>query len=232
MRAALAAGNPRLLFSCPWASFYFRPHKATFLPTLLHTDLSPLEWLRRKMAHNLHQQTATWLTSRELTEAAGPWDPRLAVDDDGEYFSRVLLACEGVRFVEEAKVFYRMTVANRLSVIGSNPAKIEAMFLSIQLHTNRLLSLEASPSTRLACLTYLNTWRESFYPERPDLLERLATMAADLGGTLAPPEFRRKYAWLKPLIGPARTKQAQLLLPQLRARAEQSWDRTMLAIGR
>ena len=26
----------------------------------------------RKMAHNLHMQTATWLVSRELTDAAGP----------------------------------------------------------------------------------------------------------------------------------------------------------------
>ena len=31
-------------------------------------------------------QTATWLVSRELTEAAGPWDTRLLGDDDGEYF--------------------------------------------------------------------------------------------------------------------------------------------------
>ena len=37
-------------------------------------------------------QTATWLVSRELAEAAGPWDTRLLGDDDGEYFSRVINA--------------------------------------------------------------------------------------------------------------------------------------------
>ena len=37
-----------------------------------------------KMGQNLHMQTATWLVSRELTEAAGPWDTRLSLDDDGE----------------------------------------------------------------------------------------------------------------------------------------------------
>ena len=57
------------------------------------------------MGENLHMQTATWLTSRELAEAAGPWDTRLLVDDDGEYFCRVLLASEGTRFVPEPGCF-------------------------------------------------------------------------------------------------------------------------------
>ena len=52
-------------------------------------------------------QTATWLVSRELAEAAGPWDTRLLGDDDGEFFCRVLLASEGTRFVKESKVYYR-----------------------------------------------------------------------------------------------------------------------------
>ena len=70
------------------------------------------------MGHNLHMQTATWLTSRELTEAAGAWDPRLFVDDDGEYFCRVLLASDGVHFVPSVKVFYRANSSTRLSYIG------------------------------------------------------------------------------------------------------------------
>ena len=44
-------------------------------------------------------QNATWLVSRELAEAAGPWDEQLHYDQDGEYFDRVLLISEGVRFV-------------------------------------------------------------------------------------------------------------------------------------
>ena len=48
-------------------------------------------------------QTATWLVSRELTDAAGPWDTRLLIDDDGEYFCRVILASNGTRFVAESK---------------------------------------------------------------------------------------------------------------------------------
>ena len=53
------------------------PGRARFVHTSLCQDLSPVEWLLRKMGENLHMQTATWLTSRELAEAAGPWDTRL-----------------------------------------------------------------------------------------------------------------------------------------------------------
>ena len=103
--------SKRVLLSSPWAFFNFRPSRARFVPTSLWQDLSPVEWLLRKMGENLHMQTGTWLTSRELSEAAGPWDKRLVSDDDGEYFCRVLLASEGTRFVPEAKVFYRITPA-------------------------------------------------------------------------------------------------------------------------
>jgi len=95
----------RTLLSSSWAYFNFRTHRASFVPTSLWQDLSPAQWLLRKMGENLHMQTATWLTSRELTEAAGFWDTRLLSDDDGEYFCRVLLASAGTRFVLQSRVF-------------------------------------------------------------------------------------------------------------------------------
>src|SRR5262245_39232406 len=82
--AALRTGR-RAVVSSPWAYFLYRRSKAKFTPTALWEDLSPLEWLTRKMEQNLHMQTATWLVSRELTDAAGPWNAQLLGDDDGEY---------------------------------------------------------------------------------------------------------------------------------------------------
>ncbi len=87
------------LISCEWGYFMYRPKKAQFVPSSLWCDLSPLEWLLRKWEENLHMQTATWLVSRELTSAAGPWDKRLLVDNDGEYFFRIVRSSDGVQFV-------------------------------------------------------------------------------------------------------------------------------------
>ena len=63
----------RVLLSSEWARFLYRTSRAQFLATGLWCDLAPVEWLRRKLALNLHMQTATWLVSRALTDAAGLW---------------------------------------------------------------------------------------------------------------------------------------------------------------
>ncbi len=209
--------NQRILLSSPWAYFHYRTRRARFVPTSLWHDLSPVEWLLRKMAEDLYMQTATWLTSRELAEAAGPWDTRLLSDDDAEYFCRVLLASEGTRFAPEARVFYRITPSNRLSYIGASNKKKDAMMLSMKLHVQYLRMLEDSERVRKACLAYLQIWYPIFYPERPDIVTELQDMAAQLQGRLEEPRLRWKYAWMKPLLGWETAKWAQNVLPQLKA---------------
>jgi glycosyltransferase involved in cell wall biosynthesis len=231
MKAAEEIRSNRTLLSSGWGYFAYRTEKAKFSPTSLWCDLSPVEWLLRKMGENLHMQTATWLTSRDLTEAAGPWDVRLLGDDDGEYFWRVLLASEGVRFVPGGKVFYRVTPSSRLSHIGMSDKKKEAQFLSMRLNVNYIRSVEDSERVRTACLTYLQNWLINFYPERPDIVQELGKLATQLGGRLETPGLRWKYAWIKPLFGWTAAKKAQMALPQLKASFLRSWDKAMYQLG-
>lgn len=100
-------------------------------------------------------QTATWLTRRELAEAAGSWDTRLHFDDDGEYFCRVLLASEGTRFIPEARVYYRMMPSSCVRHIGASDRKKEALVISMKLHIRYLRSLAESERVRKTCLDYL-----------------------------------------------------------------------------
>jgi glycosyltransferase involved in cell wall biosynthesis len=217
----------RTLLSSSWAYFNYRVNRARFVPTSLWQDLSPVEWLLRKMGENLHMQTATWLTSRELTDAAGPWDTLLHFDDDGEYFCRVLLASEGTRFVLEARVFYRITQSSRVSHIGASDTKKDAMLNSLKLHVQYLRSLEDSVRVRKACLAYLQTWYDNCYPERPDIVAELQGLAAELQGHLEEPCLRWKYAWMKPVFGWKAAKWAQVALPQLKASCIRHCDKAM-----
>ncbi len=231
--ARLGEGDsPRTLLSSSWAFFNYRPRQAEFIPTALWEDLSPAEWLFRKLAYNLHMQTATWLTSRELSEAAGPWDTRLLSDDDGEYFCRVLMASQGTRFVPAAKVFYRNTPSTRLGQISGSNKKRDAMLLSMKLHIGYLRSLEKSDRTKSACLTYMQNWMEDFYPDRPDIVAELQGMAARLGGSLDAPKLRWKYAWIKPMLGRPTAKWVQTTLPQCKAALIRKWDELMYRLER
>jgi len=229
--AALREGDSkRILPSAAWASFYYRTSGARFDRTPLWEDLSPVEWLLRKMSENLGMQTATWLTSRELSDASGLWDTRLWYDDDGEYFCRVLSASQGTRFVPDAKVFYRVTPWNRLSYIGSSAEKRKALLLSMKLHIRYLLALENSERTRSACVAYLQNWCPVFFPDRFDFLAELQALAAQLGGQLATPRLPWKYAWMKPVFGEKAANWARRMLPHLKEFCLRQWDKAIFEL--
>jgi glycosyltransferase involved in cell wall biosynthesis len=218
------------LLSSAWAYFICRPHRARFIPTPLWSDLSPLEWLLRKMGQNLHMQTATWLVSRELTEAAGPWDTRLSLDDDGEYFCRVILASNAIRFVADARVFYRQQGSDRLSSIDRSDKKLESQFLSMQLHVDYLRSLEDSERVRTASLAYLQTWFGWFFEERRDLAGQLERLAATLGGRLEAPSMPWKYLLIKKLFGWTAAKQFRQRWNQCKSSVLRVWDKVLFRL--
>jgi len=209
-------GTNRTLVSCGWGRFLYRYHRAQFVPTALWCDLSITEWLVRKMGQNLHMQTATWLVSRELTEAAGPWDTRLLGDDDGEYFCRVLLKSDGVRFVPDSKVYYRASGAGSLSSIGKSDRKREAQWRSMQMHMDYLRSLEDSARVHKTCVTYMQNWLASFYPDRPDLISEMQEVANSFGDRLQIPRLSWKYSWIETLFGREAGRRAQIMLPRLK----------------
>ena len=60
------------------------------MPNSLWRDLEPVDWLVTRFERDVYMTSTSWLVSRTLTELAGPWDERLTVDDDGEYFARLV----------------------------------------------------------------------------------------------------------------------------------------------
>jgi glycosyltransferase involved in cell wall biosynthesis len=224
-------GSKRTLMSCGWSKFLYRYYRAKFVPTPLWCDLPITEWLVRKMEQNLHMQTATWLVSRELTEAAGPWDTRLLGDDDGEYFCRVLLKSDGVRFVRDARVYYRASGAGSLSYIGKSNSKLDAQWRSMQLHIDYLRSLEDTPRVHAACVRYMQNWLVFFYPERLDLIEEMQNVAHQLGGALQMPRLSWKYSWINSMFGVELARRAQIGLPRLKWSFLRLCDKLLFRLG-
>jgi glycosyltransferase involved in cell wall biosynthesis/peptidoglycan/xylan/chitin deacetylase (PgdA/CDA1 family) len=223
-------GSGKTLLSSEFGKFLYHWPRAQFIRTRLWEDLSPAEWLMRKMGENLYMQTATWLVSRELSEASGPWDTRMLSDDDGEYFCRVLLNSDGTRFVPRARVYYRGFRSNSLAYVGKSDRKREALWLSMQLHIGYLRSLEDSPRTREACLAYLQRNLINFYPERADIVRQTEQMAVDLGGQLLPPHLSWKYSWIKRAFGWEVAKNTALRMREIRWSLESSLDKTTLRV--
>lgn len=222
--------NKRVLLSGSWGAFMYRPRRSKFVPSALWCDLSPVEWLIRKMGLNVYMQTASWLVSRELSEAAGPWDTRLLGDDDGEYFCRVLMASNGVRFVPEAKVYYRSSGSSSLSYIGFSNKKLEAQWLSMKTHIRYLQSLEQSERVNAACVQYLQNWMVFFYPARLDIFDEAREMAHNLGGKVEIPPMSWKYSWIRLMFGLDTARRAQVLGPQLRWSVVRKWEEMLFRL--
>jgi glycosyltransferase involved in cell wall biosynthesis len=228
---ALPGNGEGILLSSAWGRFIHRPYRAGFVPSSLWADLLPAEWMIRQMEDNVYMQTATWLVSRKLTEVAGPWDTRLLGDDDGEYFARVMMASSGIRFVPEAKVYYRQAGPGSLSFIGRSNKKRDAQWLSMQLHVQYLRSIDDSTRARAACVQYLQDWSAAFYPERLDIFNQVEQLVEGLGGRLEVPSLSWKYSWIRTLFGWPSARRAQILLPRFRLSMQRFWDKALSHVG-
>jgi glycosyltransferase involved in cell wall biosynthesis len=216
----------KILLSGAWGKFYHCPDKTHFAPSALWRDLEPLEWLFQKIDLNLWMAIESWLVSRKLTQLAGPWDERLSLDDDGEYFCRVLSAAAGVRFVADARCYCRRgSVSSMSHSFTLSDAKLNSQFAAIQAYVRHLRGMEDSPRTRAACLKLLQRIAIYFYPERPDLFDLLSLLATDLGGVVDPPALPLKYRWVKNVFGWKVAKKAHYVLPAVRALLETNRER-------
>jgi glycosyltransferase involved in cell wall biosynthesis len=222
MRVAHESGDRRILLSCPFGTFFYRPEKAVFTPTSLWRDLSPLEYLLVRFNENACFQTDAWLVSRELTEAAGPWTDLGSPDDDGEYFCRVALQSARITFVPGARTYYRVGDAGTLSRLRSEQA-VRALYQSKARCIGHLLSFEDSPRSREACLRLLQDWMADLYGH-PDIVRDACALAEQLGGSLYRPPLSWKYRPIQALGGYDAAVRARMVLRGIYARTERKID--------
>ena len=120
--------------------------------------MSPADWLSQG-----HMTIpACWLGHRAVFDAAGPWNPELAVNQDGEYFARALANTEDVTFCADSHVFYRRGIPG--SVSSFTPEKAESLLESVKLIHSTALALEDSP--RMAQMV-ANTIQHAIYTAYP-----------------------------------------------------------------
>jgi len=232
MAVVETVADKKVLYASEWGFFMYRVNHPQPVQTTLNEDLTPAEWIYRKLSQNQFLPNFAWLASRELTAATGPWDTRLSLDDDGEYFCRMIAASSGIRFVPGAKSYYRISDAGSLSKVDRSDKKLESLWLSLQLHIGYLRSLEDTERTRAAGVTYLGNWLNYFYPTRPDIILQAQALARQLGGSINLPRLSWKYRWIEKTLGRRAANRVQATLPRVKMSAVRFWDKTMHRWGR
>jgi glycosyltransferase involved in cell wall biosynthesis len=196
----LAGVGSRIVASARWARFTASPGESAPSPSALFADLDPVGYVATNIREGLMMHPAAWLVPAEVARAAGPWNERLSLNDDGEYFARVVLASAGVAFVPRALTYYRTGVARSLSGRRDRRA-LESLFESCVLIAAHLAAAEESPRTRRAAADYFQRVAYEFYPAAPDLYRQAAARARALGGSAVPPLMGARQARLARLVG-------------------------------
>lgn len=215
-----------VLLSSSFGLFYFRQHRAKFIPSALWNDMPPVEWFLARFTHRVWMNPAVWLVTRRLTEQVGPWDERLTLNDDGEYFGRAVAACETVKFVPEARSYYRQSNSQSLSKTHTRKA-CESLFLSLKLCYGYFLLLENSERTRAAVLSHLQHCLIFFFPEEHEILKEADVFARELGGTLSPPKLSQKYQVVGRFFGWNTAKSLAISMPKVKKIVYGNFDRVM-----
>ena len=174
-----------VLISCAWEKFTNDISKTSFVPQKVWNDLLPVDWLVTSWAGGGMMQTACWLTPRGLIEKAGLWDETLKSNpnDDGEFFSRVILSAKKVHFCKKSKVYYRTEINNSLSTKISEEAKYSLLqtFINYEYY---ILKREDSDRTRLALAHNYLYFIYRFYPNPQDLIsvakEKITNLKVDV----------------------------------------------------
>jgi glycosyltransferase involved in cell wall biosynthesis len=207
----LGKHDSQFVASGEWARFYQMPTEALFVSQPLWKDMSPVEWLICAWQEHLMMHPSAWLVSRQITDKAGLWNKNLSLNDDGEYFARVVLASEGVKFCQGAKTYYRSGNTDSLSGSKSEKAR-KSEFLSLSLGTSNLLARENSPRTRHACATVWQRFIYEVYPDVPELSQQAALKVKELGGSKIKPIGGKMFEFSSHLIGWQKAKELQSLV--------------------
>jgi glycosyltransferase involved in cell wall biosynthesis len=163
-------------------------------------EWSPVEWLSLHCERHQMMHPAAWLISRDLIERVGPWNENLTLNDDGEYFARVVALSKGLKCVPEAISFYRTNWNPSLSKIRGRKA-FQSHFESLVGTAAALLGLEKSLGTQKAAADMFQRFIFEIYPSAPDLRAKARERVKELGGSLLQPELGPRSRLLRALLG-------------------------------
>lgn len=186
--------------SAAWGRFTTQPEKATFCADPLWQTLSPIDWVVIALVQNTMMNPACWLLPREIAQTAGNWDETLTLNDDGEYFWRMILASQQVRFCPKATVYYRSSITGSLSS-QTTPLAWQSLYRSLESVEHHLLSIETSDRTRHALATAFQRFIYQTYPAVPMLRKTATQKVSQLGGADLLPMGGQTFQKCSRLIG-------------------------------
>jgi glycosyltransferase involved in cell wall biosynthesis len=186
---------------CQWGRFDDDPGKVRLDPSSAWQDCAPVDWLVETRRHGAGMLfPAMWLMPREIIERAGVWREDLSLNDDGEFFTRIVLASHGVVFCGAATAYYRSGVAGSLSSTRS-PKAWQSGFKAIKSCVQETLRVEDSERVRYCSALMWQVYAHAAYPYEPKLADQAIQNARDLHSVTIRPDGGAAFRWTSRFLG-------------------------------
>lgn len=174
------ADRPNCVASGEWGWFQSSPTEAAFLAEEVWRDLDPLSWLAISRTDGGEMMlTGIWLIPMGIARQIGPWAEDLSLNNDAEYFTRMLLAAEEVLFCPGARFRYRKSVAGSLSRTKSKEAWL-SQFRVLERCESYVRAREDSERVRRGFAASWELVAQACFPYEPELAERCVERAKAL----------------------------------------------------
>lgn len=172
----------------------------------------PTDWLVDSWQHRKLMFPGVWLYPRAVVEAAGPWDERISLNDDGEYNTRVLAVARKIVFCSEARAYYRTGLPGSLSV-RKDVAAIRSLFLSYVRSEANLFAADDSPAAQRAMARRWQEFAMEFYLRRAlrPMVRYAEARARQLGGYRRPVSLESRIGYVERALGWKAAARAQAL---------------------
>lgn len=129
---ALENSDKNLVATCAWDLFW--PGKELALKDILEgKEITDCKGFFSQMAKTRSFiPPLAYLTPKKIAILAGGWNTKLKINQDAEYFTRVILASKAIKNVENCYVLYRSHEGKRISS-QKNSERLQSLIYSLRL---------------------------------------------------------------------------------------------------
>jgi len=192
---------PDAIAMCPWGRFANSPKLVKLCPTGTWQDLSPVDWLVENWAQGAGMFcTHMWLLPRAVILKAGLWREDLSLNDDGEFFTRIVLASSGVLFCPDATAYYRSGNTGTLSGLRSADGW-RSGFEAIRSCIEVTRKVEDSERVRRCGSLLWQVYAHSAYPHQRSLANEALQKAQELHDIQIEPDGGKVFHLASAMLG-------------------------------
>lgn len=167
--------------SCEWVMFQDNPNNYTKMPYGVFQNFEKgIDLLLQFWNHQEMMAVSSFLTHKSLVEMTGEWNESLKINQDGEFFCRVLIHSNGILFESNGKVFYRRPTETNVSQQKSEMA-FQSLLDSYKCYEREVLRIHDSKLVRIALKKVYQKFIYDAFPKYPKLIKEAHSKIKSLG---------------------------------------------------